>query len=91
MPQPVAPTSATYCPGRMLSERLSITSGMDSEYLNETFVSSMLPLTRVTIFLPSLSSGSASMMGLTSSRIGRICATVDAMPASPMNAPEIMP
>ena len=90
-PQPVRPTMATYCPGRILSERSSRISGIFSLYRKETLFSSMPPDRRSITCLPSETSGTASKNGWTIVRMGLICAALSAIPASDRNAPETMP
>ena len=82
---------ATYCPGLILIDRLSITFGILSLYLKETLLSSMPPETLSTTLLPSAISGSASKTGFAISSTGLMPATVIVMDARDINAPETIP
>ena len=66
-------------------------SGIFSLYLKETLVSSIPPESLVITSLPSEISGTVLKKGCTVSRIGFICATVSAIPARDINAPETIP
>ena len=91
LPQPVAPTMATYCPGLIFSDKSSRMRGISSRYRKDTLLTSIAPEMRSITCLPSDTSGSASMMGLAMAITGRNCARVIAMPARDMNAPLTMP